>query len=201
MRRETPSSTSRVGVVVPIRSFTDAKARLAEVLDPVSRADLARRMAERVLDAAGPLHVIVVSSAPEVRAWATARGVAVIDDPGGLDEAAAAGRDACREASCSRVVVAHADLPRAQSLLPLASDLDQPVVALVPCHRDDGTNVLSIPVDAPFRFAYGPGSFRRHVVEARRLGLGVRVVRLPDLAFDIDEPEDLAQADVPCTRP
>ena len=47
------------------------------------------------------------------------------------------------------------------------------------------------PVDAPFRFAYGTGSFRRHAAEARRLGLGLRVVRDRDLAFDVDVPDDL----------
>jgi 2-phospho-L-lactate guanylyltransferase len=53
--------------------------------------------------------------------------------------------------------------------------------------------VLSVPVGVPFRFAYGPGSFRRHVAEAERLGLHVRVVRDPDLAFDVDVPDDLEQ--------
>jgi 2-phospho-L-lactate/phosphoenolpyruvate guanylyltransferase len=48
-----------------------------------------------------------------------------------------------------------------------------------------------VPVDVPFRFAYGPGSFRRHAAEARRLGLGFRVVRDADLAFDVDVPDDL----------
>jgi len=51
--------------------------------------------------------------------------------------------------------------------------------------------VCSVPVDVPFRFAYGPGSFRRHAAEARRLGLGVRVLRRSDLAFDVDVPDDL----------
>ncbi len=46
-----------------------------------------------------------------------------------------------------------------------------------------------------FAFAYGPGSFRRHAAEARRLGLGLRVVRDPDLAFDVDVPADLAAID------
>jgi 2-phospho-L-lactate guanylyltransferase len=64
---------------------------------------------------------------------------------------------------------------------------------LVPCHRDDGTPVLSLPVHAPFEFQYGPGSFRLHAAEARRVGLGVRVVRDPTLAFDIDLPDDLAR--------
>ena len=67
----------------------------------------------------------------------------------------------------------------------------QPVVALVPCHRDDGTPVLSVPTAGEFRFAYGPDSFRRHAAEARRLGLAVRVVRDRDLAFDVDVPDDL----------
>jgi 2-phospho-L-lactate guanylyltransferase len=71
------------------------------------------------------------------------------------------------------------------------------VVALVPCHRDDGTNVLSVPVDGGFEFSYGPGSFRRHAAETVRLGLGLRVVRAPDLAVDVDVPEDLVHVDLP----
>ncbi len=63
----------------------------------------------------------------------------------------------------------------------------------MPCHRDDGTPVLSVPTAAEFRFAYGPGSFRRHAAEARRLGLGLRVIRDRDLAFDVDVPDDLVE--------
>jgi len=59
--------------------------------------------------------------------------------------------------------------------------------------------VLAVPTGVAFRFAYGPGSFRRHVAEARRLGLGVRVVRDPDLAFDVDVPEDLAALGAGCS--
>jgi 2-phospho-L-lactate guanylyltransferase len=189
---------SRAGIVIPLRSFTDAKARLASALGPDERAELARRMADRVLDAAEELDVVVVSSAPEVRAWAADRAVAMIDDPGTLDGAADAGRAYLRGQGYARAVVAHGDLPRARSLTPLARDGAAPVVALVPCHRDDGTNVLSVPTEAEFTFSYGPGSFRRHVAEAGRVGLAVRVVRTPDLAIDVDTPEDLALLDVPC---
>jgi 2-phospho-L-lactate guanylyltransferase len=77
----------------------------------------------------------------------------------------------------------------------MGRDAARPILALVPCHRDDGTPVLSVPTEAPFEFAYGPGSFRRHVGIARRLGLGVRVVRDPNLAFDVDVPEDLLALD------
>jgi 2-phospho-L-lactate guanylyltransferase len=70
-------------------------------------------------------------------------------------------------------------------------DGGQAIVTIVPCHRDDGTPVLSLPTGTGFRFQYGPGSFRRHAAEARRLGLGVRVVRDPNLAFDVDTAADL----------
>jgi len=179
------------GVVIPVRAFAMGKARLAARLDDAARADLARTLADRVSAAAGELPAIVISSAPEVRDWARARGLDVADDPGSLDDAAAAGREWVAARGCARAVIAHADLPFARTLTPLARDVGRPIVGVVPCHRDDGTTVLSVPVDAPFRFAYGPGSFRRHAAEARRLGFGFRVVRDADLAFDLDVPEDL----------
>jgi 2-phospho-L-lactate/phosphoenolpyruvate guanylyltransferase len=183
--------TSPAGVVVPVRAFALGKARLAERLTPAERTDLARRFASRVVTAAGALPTVVVSSAPEVRAWADELGVVTIADPGTLDGAAEAGRSHLAELGCVRVVVAHADLPFARTLGPVAGDGDAPVMAIVPDHRDDGSPVLSLPVAAEFRFSYGPGSFRRHVAEAERVGLSVRVVRDPDLAFDVDVPADL----------
>ena len=183
---------SRAGVVVPIRSFVDAKLRLAERLSESGRADLVRDCAMRVVEAADPLPVFVVTSAPEVRSWALEVGAGLVDDPGGgLDAAATAGRDHLRSLGFKRLVVAHADLPRAQALAPLAQDGHRPIVTLVPCHRADGTNVCSIPISLPFRFSYGEGSFRRHAVEARRVGAALRVVRRADLSFDIDVPDDL----------
>jgi 2-phospho-L-lactate guanylyltransferase len=179
------------GAVIPIRAFALGKARLAASLDSAERAALGRQWAEQVVHAAAPMPVVVVSSDPDVRDWAADLGVDALDDPGTLDDAAATGRDHLRGMGCTRVVIAHADLPRARDLVRLARDGAQPVVALVPCHRDDGTPVLSVPTAVDFRFAYGPGSFRRHAEEARRLGLGLRVVRDADLAFDVDVPDDL----------
>ena len=110
------------GVVVPLRSFALGKARLADVLDDDARRALTRTMAERVVAAAGDRPVVVVSSAPDVVAWARALGVAHVDDPGSLDEAAAAGRDWVRGHGLLRVVVMHADLPLASTLDGIADD-------------------------------------------------------------------------------
>jgi 2-phospho-L-lactate/phosphoenolpyruvate guanylyltransferase len=187
------STSLDAGFVVPIRAFADAKARLAPRLDRATRSALVQRLAETVLRAAQPWPVVVVTSAPEVREWAAARALPCIDDPGTLDDAAARGRAWVAAEGFSRVAVVHADLPFARSLTEVARGGNAPVAALVPCHRDDGTPVLAVPVAAPFRFRYGPGSFARHVDEARRCGLEVRVVRDPDLRFDVDVPDDLDQ--------
>ena len=181
------------GVVIPIRAFALGKARLASAVDPRERAVLAQRWAERVVRAATPLPVVVISSDAQVRAWARHLDVELLDDPGTLDAAAATGRDQLRARGCTRAVIAHADLPHARTLAHVARDMSRPIVALVPCHRDDGTPVLSVPTAVDFQFAYGVGSYRRHAAEARRLGLGVRVIRDRDLAFDVDLPDDLLQ--------
>jgi 2-phospho-L-lactate guanylyltransferase len=196
-RAAAPSSTpdgptGSTGVVVPIRSFTDAKARLAEHLDAPARAETMRTMAACVIAAAAPMAVVVITSAPEVREWALALGTHVIDDPGSLNAAATVGVEYFAGKGLARVVIAHADLPRARTLTGFLRDGDRPIVALAPCHRDDGTNVLAVPTAVPFEFAYGDGSFQRHLAEARRRGLGTRVVRDPDLARDVDEFADLA---------
>lgn len=199
---EARSRSAVAGVVIPIRAFAVGKVRLADALDAEHRAELSRHMAERVVAAAGALPVVVVSGAPEVRAWAHDLGIAILDDPGTLDGAALAGVHWCATEGLARAVVAHADLPHVSpgSLGPIAADASRPIAVLVPCHRGDGTPVCSIPVSAvhpraggsPFTFAYGPGSFRRHLAAARRAGLASRVVRDPALAFDVDMPEDLA---------
>jgi 2-phospho-L-lactate guanylyltransferase len=183
----------RAGVVIPIRAFVVGKARLASTLDDAPRAELAQRMADRVVAAAGALPVVVVSSAAEVRAWAGEHNLAVVEDPGSLDRAATAGVAWCAARGLDRAIVAHADLPRAAagSLVRFAADGARPIAAIVPCHRDDGTPVLAVPTTIPFPFAYGPGSFRQHAAAARAAGLAVRVVRDPDLGFDVDVPSDL----------
>ncbi len=188
----THSSNSPAGIAIPIRAFALGKARLADELTPEARADLGRQWADHVAAAAGGLPVVVISSDPDVRAWAAERALPVIDDPGTLDAAADAGRAWVAARGLRRVVVAHADLPDARTFDGVVRDGTQRIVTIVPCHRDDGTPVLSVPVDLGFRFAYGPGSFRRHAAEARRIGAAVRVVRDPSLAFDVDLPSDLA---------
>jgi 2-phospho-L-lactate guanylyltransferase len=176
-------------VLVPVKAFGAAKARLAPTLDAAGRDTLARAMAARVLAAAHPLPVAVVCDDPEVAAWARGHGALVLPEPGrGLNGAVEAGVDRLGEAGASEVLVVHADLPFAHEVAQLAGFAG---VTLVPDRRDDGTNVVGVPTGAGFRFHYGPGSFDRHRAESQRRGLAYRVVRDPELSWDVDVPDDI----------
>lgn len=185
-------------VLIPVKAFAEGKARLAPTLDRRARAELSRMMATRVLEAAAPLPVAVVCDDAEVAAWAVENAAMALPEPGrGLNGAVEAGVARLVALGADEVLVAHADLPMAHGLAQLAG-FDG--VTLVPDRRDDGTNVVCVPGKAVFRFAYGPGSFARHRAEAQSLGLRYRVVRQPDLAWDVDVPSDIPAEFVPPAR-
>lgn len=182
-------------VLIPVKAFSAGKARLAPSLDRQGRADLSRAMAERVLAAADPLPVAVVCDDDEVAAWAVGHGAMVLPEPGrGLNGAVESGVVRLVARGATEILVVHADLPMAHGLARLAGFAG---ITLVPDRRDDGTNVVCIPAGAAFRFSYGPGSFARHMAEADRTGMPVRVIRQPDLAWDVDIPSDIPADLVP----
>jgi 2-phospho-L-lactate guanylyltransferase len=183
-------------VLMPVKAFGAAKARLADALDDAARAALARSMADRVADAAGGMAVAIACDDAGVAAWALARGAQVVRTDGlDLNGSVRAGLDALRADGVRSVVIAHADLPFATDLSRLAA-FPSPGVTIVPDRHDDGTNVLHVPLDADFVPAYGPGSFPRHLRHVRALGLDVRIARLDDLQWDVDVPADVPDTEL-----
>ncbi|MGH9156515.1 MAG: 2-phospho-L-lactate guanylyltransferase [Acidimicrobiales bacterium] len=178
-----------VAVLVPVKSFSEAKLRLAPALDPPARAALARSMAGAVVAAAAPLPAAVVCDDAEVAAWARELGALVVWEPErGLNRAVEAGVARLGVHGVQQVIVAHADLPLVRRLDWLAA-FDG--VTLAPDRAGNGTNAICIPTGGGFTFSYGPGSCSRHATEASRLGLALRIVHEPRLGYDVDVPEDL----------
>ncbi len=176
-------------VVVPVKAFAGAKGRLAPALSPEARFALVLSMADGVLRAAAPLPVAVACDDDDVAAWARSRQAMVVDTTArDLDGAVEDGVRFFAAQGFGEVIVAHADLPLADDLPRLAGFAG---VTLVPDRRGQGTNVACVPAGSGFRFSYGPGSCARHAAEAGRIGVAVRVVRDPRLAWDVDEPADL----------
>jgi 2-phospho-L-lactate/phosphoenolpyruvate guanylyltransferase len=188
-----------VGVLVPVKAFADAKQRLGEVLPAADRERLARAMAARVVASAAPLDVWVVTDDADVAEWALEQGATPLrQERAGLNAAVTDAVAVLAAAGVDRVIVAHGDLPFATDLAALAEGEG---VTVVPDRHDDGSNVLVVPTGVGFRFAYGPGSFARHLLEAERLELAARVVRDAGLGWDVDRPDDLVALEEPWTCP
>lgn len=187
-------------VLIPIKSFDLAKGRLSEAIEPAQRAALAEHMAATVIAAAQPLSVWVVCGDHTVADFARANGAQVIwRAPRGLNGAIEDGTEHLRSRGFDRAIIAHADLPLATDLsfLDVAGD----GVIIVPDRRNDGSNVLSIPLGRGFTFHYGPGSAAAHRAEAARVGLPFDTIADEQLGWDVDVPEDLVVLDPALLHP
>src|ERR1700687_1196458 len=106
-----------VGVLVPVKAFADAKQRLGEVLPAADRERLARAIATRVVAAAAPLSVWVVTDDDDVAVWAVEQGATPLrQERAGLNAAVTDAVAFLAAAGVDRVIVAHGDLPFATGL-------------------------------------------------------------------------------------
>jgi 2-phospho-L-lactate/phosphoenolpyruvate guanylyltransferase len=181
-------------VLIPVKDFHLAKARLAHAITPEQRHRLARWTATKVVAAAAPLPVFVACDSKEVAHWAERHLATVLWLPAlGLNPAVAAGIAELDHRGFEHTIIAHSDLPLATTLEWLATPQ---TITLVPDFRRDGTNVMAIPSGCGLIPHYGSQSFRHHQTEAQRIGLEVRIVDDEALALDIDTPSDLAHPSI-----
>lgn len=181
-------------VAVPVKALARAKGRLASVLSPTERAALTLTMLEDVLDAATALpgwQPWVISpdqSVLEVAARRRARPVE--EEEPGLVSAVRQVEEEAAGADALAVVLGDLPLVTPEALVRALQTIG-PVVA-VPSASDAGTNVLlRRPPDAiPPRF--GTDSFRKHRQAAELHDILFAEVHAPELAFDLDRPEDVA---------
>lgn len=190
--------------IVPVKALADAKRRLAPALAPSERRRLVLTMLEDVLALLGEIpsiaRVLVVTPDAEVAAAAACHGAGVVseDGPSDLNAAVRRGLAQAHGLGAQRALVIPADVPLAtqaeiRSILASAPAGSKPQVVIVPSEDGDGTNAMLLAPPEAMRPEFGEGSFVRHVAQAVALGLDFRVLRLPGLGADIDQPRDLAR--------
>jgi FO synthase len=172
----------------------EGKSRLAAALAPAKRGVLIESMLQHVLDTlratAAVDRVAVVSREHE----GLPHDILQLEDAGGgLNQALTRAAGMAAGGGATRVLIVHADLPRLRSeeVAALIEGARTCGIAIAPDHRGTGTNALCAPLPLPIELEFGPGSFARHLRQATTLGLTPAVIRLPGLAFDLDEVEDL----------
>ena len=190
-----------IWAVVPIKDTTAAKQRLADAAPAKIRQALALAMAEDVLSALAEARdlagIVVVTVDPTASALAGRYGARVKTE-GALDghtgAVIAAARVLAAEGASGMLTVP-GDIPlitAAEIDEVTAAHLPAPSFTIVPAHDELGSNaILMSPPDAvPLRF--GDDSFFPHLAAAEACGIKPTVLHLPGIAFDIDNPVDLA---------
>ena len=184
-------------VLLPVKTFANAKQRLIPALDATTRAGLARAMCSDVLGVLARAHVpdrvVIFTAADEVIDMARPFGFDVVLEES-VDGHSAAVNHMVSElmSGSARILSIATDLPRlVPSEIDFALDAASEPVTLIPSRDWTGTNGVVFIAPARISMEYGEGSFRRHLSKAAAAGHRADVMNLPGIAFDIDTPEDL----------
>lgn len=185
-------------LIVPAKPFGEGKSRLASVLTTDERAQWSRRWLTHVLKTASEwgrcAGIAVISRDAAVLDLAEAMGALPVHETGDdLNSALTQAADIALARGAGAVLALPADLPLLtlddlNELYTLAEDEDGVIIA--PSH-DGGTNALLLRPPKAIPYAFGEGSFARHLAMAAAQGLPSHVYQSATLALDVDRPEDL----------
>jgi 2-phospho-L-lactate guanylyltransferase len=192
-------STGEIWAVVPVKGFERAKTRLAGILAPSERQELAKAMLADVLEALadteGLAGILVVTADAEAAAMAASIGATVLADPveSGTNPAVLWGLRELDRLGKSGALVVPGDLPfvTPAELRTVLSALDRSPAVIVPAARDGGTNILALSPPGAMIPAYGPDSFARHLAAATAARLDPMVLTFDGAGHDIDVAADL----------
>jgi 2-phospho-L-lactate/phosphoenolpyruvate guanylyltransferase len=173
--------------VVPLKGAAERKSRLAPALDAVHRRELSDQLychvvrsiaASRLADEIIAVSPALPDAGVPVRLW--------VQQESSLN----AELERIRAVIAAPLMVVNADLPllEAADLVSLADAARQHGCAVAPDRHGTGTNAVALLPDAPFRFAFGPGSLALHLKSAQ--GRAQSVER-PGLACDVDTLADI----------
>ena len=182
-------------IAVPVKSLGRSKSRLARVCSPIERGALTLAMLEDVLDATLAMPgwgTWVISPDEAVLEVAARRGaLPMTESQPSLLGAVRQADEEVTERAADALAVVLADTPMITlGALSTALHTLGPVV-LAPAADGLGTNLLIRRPPRAVRPRFGFDSFAKHRREAAARELPVSVVELPELAFDLDSPDDI----------
>jgi 2-phospho-L-lactate/phosphoenolpyruvate guanylyltransferase len=183
-------------VLIPVNRLDRAKARLADVLTPGQREQLAIATLTTVYAAAlqATGMVTVLTADERVRAALPPDVDIFPESPAVSGLNAQLTRAVARlSAGDTPLLILHADLPLAtvgaiRALIAAASPQPSATIVRSP---DGGTNAMLLSPPGRFELAYGPDSAAKHEANASAAGFAVTIHHSPALELDLDRPIDL----------
>lgn len=188
-------------ILVPVKNLSNAKQRLASVLDQPTRTKLAQAMLFDVLETlqswTNRPDIGIVTSDPFALDLARQFEFQVIPDNTSRSETDAIemATSLCESREVDSTLVIPGDIPLIQTdelerILEAAPDQGS---VLVPAADGRGTNAAWRRPAGLFPLRFGNDSFKPHLAAARATHRPCVVLSLPGIALDVDNPSDLRQ--------
>ena len=189
-------------LLLPIKDLRNSKQRLAAVLTPEERFELAEAMLADTLRAARRVQraekiFVITNYEPAVAiaeecGWEILREERQVSESDSVDAAS----KICAERGVTGLLRLPVDLPLVQ-----ASDIDELLgtecepgaMVIVPSRDGTGTNAVLRMPPALFPSHFGPGSFAKHQREAEQASATVIVKRNARIEMDVDDEADLRE--------
>ncbi|MCA9886387.1 MAG: 2-phospho-L-lactate guanylyltransferase [Anaerolineae bacterium] len=191
-----------IWAIVPVKPLRRAKTRLANVLTPEQRYQLAEMMLRQVLavlDSAPQIAgTLVISRDTEALAIARDMGARTIQESSNSDLNPALNRatEVIRVWGAGAALVIPADLPfvNKSDIAALASiGRYGPCIAIASDVYQVGTNALLVRPPGLLKYYFGDNSFDLHIEAAKRANAEVYTYDSESLRIDIDVPDDLVR--------
>lgn len=186
-------------ILVPVKNLSSAKQRLASVLEQAARTKLAQTMLHDVVAVLASRSsrppCALVTSDPFAVSLARQYDLEIIPDEANPGETGAISMatEICVARGIEWTLVIPADIPLIE-----AGEIDQILEeapaqgsVLVPAADGRGTNAAFRRPANLFSLRFGNDSFKPHLAAAQATGKGCRVLQLPRIALDVDNPSDL----------
>jgi 2-phospho-L-lactate guanylyltransferase len=188
-------------ILIPVKNLSEAKQRLAAVLDQPARTELAHAMLHDVVAtiAAWPHRpaCALVTSDPFALELARQYDFEIIPDPANPGETGAIemATGLCVSRGSDSTLVIPADIPliEARELEQILTQAPREGSVLAPAADGRGTNAAFRRPANLFPLRFGNDSFKPHLAAARSTGKLCIVLQLPGISVDVDHPEDLRQ--------
>ena len=189
-----------IWAIVPVKPLRRGKSRLAGLLTEDQRTRLNRYLLEHVLTTLKEIseieHTLVVSRDPAALSLTREMGGRTVLEDGApqFNTAIKRATIVAKAQGAHAVLVLPADLPLIKptdlrALLKRGNN--PPVVVIAPDRRQDGTNGLFVNPAGLIEYGFGTGSFQCHRDRATEAGARLEIMDCPNIALDLDLPEDL----------
>lgn len=185
--------------IIPVKPLRSGKSRLSSVLSEDKRERLNQYLLtstlRRLRNVNKIAHILVISYDPSALALARKFGARTVleNRNTNINRALRKATLAAIAINSSKIIIVPADLPfltEEDIFTVIEKSGDPPEIVIVPDRKISGTNVLLINPIGTIKYNFGEWSFRKHIEQAERKKINIKICERKNLSFDLDLPED-----------